>query len=358
MLHERTRKYLEAILKTATPSGFEQEGQRRWMEFVRPWADEVQTDAYGNAWAIRQGSSSEGPCLLIEAHIDEIGLMVRYIDEQGFLWVSRIGGSDRALARSRRVYVLTEQGPVPGIVGHTAIHLRESREESIPKWQEVYIDVGATSREEVAQKGIRVGHPIVYADEPWFWGEELIIGRAVDNRIGGAVLGELLRRLAEAPQRPAATVIAASAVQEEVGGNGARMIGYRLRPDVAVVIDVTHATDTPGIDRKQHGDVRLGKGPTLSHGAVNHPAVVRRLLEAAERAGVPIQHEALSLTTGTDTDDIFDQRGGIPSALLSIPMRYMHSTVETVHVADVEGAVRVLESFIQALAPGERFSVL
>lgn len=355
MLHERTRQYLEAILRTATPSGFEWEGQRRWIAFVSPWADEVQSDAYGNAWAIRQGASPEGPRILLEAHIDEIGLMVRYIDEQGFLWVGRIGGADRALARSRRVYVLTERGPVPGVVGHTAIHLRENKDETVPKWHELYVDVGAQSREEVEQKGIRVGHPIVYADEPWFWDEKLVVGRALDNRIGGAVLGEVLRLLAEASERPAATVIAASTVQEEVGGSGARMIGYRLRPDAAVVIDVTHATDTPGIERRQHGDVRLGKGPTLTHGPVNHPTLVRRLLEAAQRAQVPVQHEASSLTTGTDTDDIFDQRGGIPSALLSIPMRYMHSTVETVHLADVAGAVRLLEAFIGALKPGERF---
>ncbi len=292
---------------------------------------------------------------MLEAHADEIGFMVKYVTDDGFLHVDRIGGSDHAIARGRRLVILGSEGPVLGVVGNTAIHLRDrSGEEKAPRLEELFVDVGAASREEVTARGIRVGHPAVYADAVEALTERRLIGRALDNRLGGFVLAQVMKNLA-AEERPAATVHAVNAVQEEIGGNGARMVAYRLHPDVALVLDVTHATDSPGIEKAKHGDVRLGGGPSVTHGTVNHPKVVERLIEVAEAEGIPLQHESSSRYSGTDTDVIFTTKGGIPSALVSIPMRYMHSTVETVDLGDVEHAVRLLAAFVRSLRSGDAF---
>jgi endoglucanase len=200
-----------------------------------------------------------------------------------------------------------------------------------------------------------VGHPAVYADAVEALTEQRLIGRALDNRLGGFVLAMVLRQLAAEGGRPAATVHAVNAVQEEIGGGGARMAAYRLEPAVALVLDVTHATDSPGIAKAKHGEVRLGAGPTVTHGTVNHPGVVARLVEVAEEENIPLQHESSSRYSGTDTDVIFTTKAGIPSALVSIPMRYMHSTVETVDLGDVERAVRLMAAFVRALRPGDAF---
>lgn len=293
---------------------------------------------------------------MFEAHADEIGLMVNFVAEDGFLHVVPIGGADRALTSARRVHILTGGGLVEGVVGSTAIHLRDRKEEKVPEWHELYIDIGAKSREEVAARGVRVGQPAVFADAVAEVVPGRLVGRALDNRIGGFIIARVLRALAEAQVRPQATVYAVNAVQEEIGGHGARMIAYRLRPSLAVVLDVTHATDVPGLAQAKHGRVLLGGGPTVTHGTANHPRVVERLTAVAEAEGIPLQHEASSRYTGTDTDDIFASRMGIPSALVSLPMRYMHSAVEMVDLGDVEACVRLLTAFARALRPEEGFT--
>ena len=310
-------------------------------------------------WATLEGLGADGaPRLLLEAHADEIGFMVSHVGDDGFLRLRPIGGSDRALARGRRVRILGSRGPVPGVIGNTAIHLREKKEdEKVADWHELFVDVGAASAGEVAERGIRVGHPAVFDASV----EELmpgrLVGRALDNRIGGFIIARVLARLAEAPVRPAATVYALNAVQEEIGGHGAQMAAYRLQPTLALVFDVTHATDSPGIDEARHGKVTLGGGPAVTHGSSNHPRVVERLLEVAEHEGIAVQHEAASRSTGTDTDTIFTTHSGVPSALVSLPMRYMHSTVEMVDLADVERCIDLLTAFAEAVRKQDVFRV-
>jgi endoglucanase len=235
---------------------------------------------------------------------------------------------------------------VLGVIGNTAVHLREKDDEKIPEVHQLYVDIGARSRKEVEERGIRPGHPAIYTDSA----EELvpgkIVGRAIDNRIGGFVIGQVFANLSARPVRCTATVYGLNAVQEEIGGYGARMAAFRLEPSVAIILDVTHATDLPGIDRNKHGSVKLGAGPSLTHGTSNHPLVVERLAGIAQELEIPIQHEASSRTTGTDTDLIFQSKHGIPSALISIPMRYMHSTVETIELQDVERCIQLLTEFV------------
>lgn len=344
---------LDTMLRTPSPSGFEDDGQRVWVEAVRPLADRVETDSYGTAWATIEGTGGpQVPRLMVEAHGDEIGYMVSHISESGFLYLNRVGGSDVAIARGRRVCVLGDRGVVDGVIGNTAIHLRDRKDgEKAPEIHQLFVDIGACDRKEVAEAGVRVGHPLVLAGEPFDLRGGRLVGRALDNRVGGFILVELVRRLA-GTRRPAATVLAVNAVQEELGLKGAEMIAYRLKPTLAIVLDVTHATDTPGIDAEKHGRVTLGGGPTLTHGTANHRRLVALLSEAAEAAGIAIQHEASSRSTGTDTDAVYVTAGGIPSALVSIPLRYMHSPVETVDRKDIEAAVALLAEFIWRLEPG------
>jgi endoglucanase len=352
------KAFLFELLDTPSPSGFEAAGQRLWAQALRKTADRVESDHYGNAWATLDGLAKDNaPRLMLEAHADEIGFMVNHISDEGFLFITRVGGSDRALTRGRIVRILGDRGEVEGVAGITAIHLRDRNDDKLPEWHDLYIDIGAKNKEEVGARGIRVGHPAVFAESARMLGENRIVGRALDNRIGGYILARVMARLAAAPSRPAATVYAVNAVQEEIGGHGARMVSFRLQPTVAVVLDVCHATDSPGISAPKHGLVKLGGGPGLTHGSATHPLVVQRLMEVAGTEGIPLQHEASSLFSGTDTDQIFDTRAGIPSALVSLPMRYMHSTVETIDLADLDAVVRLLTAFVHALSSADTFKM-
>jgi putative aminopeptidase FrvX len=355
-MNSKAKEFLFRLLNTPSPAGFESEGQRIWMNYTGPFADSIENDAYGNAWATLAGSGSTVR-IMLEAHADEIGFMIQNITEDGFLYVVRIGGTDRAIARSKRLTILGEKGPVPAVIGNTAIHIRDKEHDKAPEFHELYLDVGANSKEEVEGRGLRVGHPAVYADTA----EELvpgrISGRAIDNRIGGFILSQVLANLATDATRPAATLFAVNAVQEEIGGSGMKMISYRLEPSVAIVLDVTHATDSPGIDRNKHGSIKLGNGPTITHGTANHPEVVKRLIKLAIELGIPIQHEASSRFTGTDTDHVYPMKGGVPSALLSVPLRYMHSTVEMVDLSDVERCVALLTQFVRTVSSNEEFNL-
>jgi putative aminopeptidase FrvX len=349
--------FLFDLLSTPSPTGFEVRGQRKWVSYLKPTVDNIDSDAYGSAWATVKGSSSKAPTIMFEAHADEIGYMVKHISKEGFLFVDRVGGSDVATARGRRVDILGDAGTVRGIIGNIAIHIRDREDEKVPKVHELWVDVGATSAEEVQKLGIRVGHPMVYADGVEQIGNNKLTGRALDNRIGGYIVAQVLTRLAKAKTRPVATVIGVNAVQEEIGGHGARMIAHRLMPDIAIVLDVTHATDTPDVNHRKHGEVKLGAGPSLTHGSANHPEVVKRIMSVAEKKRIPLQHESSSRFTGTDTDVIFNQREGIPSALVSLPLRYMHSVVEMADLADVEAIIELLVAFAHSVKPNDRFAV-
>jgi len=351
-----SKSFLLDLLSTPSPTGFEARGQRKWAAYTRKFADRMESDAYGNAWATLDGGT-HGRRLMFEAHADEIGYMIRHISASGFIYVDRIGGSDVATARGRRVDLLGDKGTVRGVIGNIAMHIRDREDEKVPKAHELVIDIGASSDQEVAKAGIRVGHPAVYADGVEELGTDKLCGRALDNRIGGFIISEVMARLSKRKTRLPSTVYAVNAVQEEIGGNGARMIAHRLMPDVAIVLDVTHATDTPQVDQKLHGTVLLGGGPTLTHGAANHVEVVQRLIEVADKAGIPVQHEATSRTTGTDTNVIFTQQSGIPSALVSLPLRYMHSVVEMAHLDDIEHTIQLLTAFAESVKAKDVFRV-
>lgn len=310
------------------------------------------------AWATVKGTDPGAPRVMIEAHADEIGFIVKFIADDGFLRVDRIGGSDWANARGRRLTVFGDKGEILGIIGNTAIHIRDRKDgEKAPEMHELFVDIGASNAGEVAEMGIRVGHPAVYADGAVPFGKNRIVGRALDNRVGGFIISEVIGRLAGPGNRPAATCLALNAVQEEIGGHGATMAAYHLNPDLCLVLDVTHATDSPDIRHAQHGKVILGGGPSITHGTANHPVMVERLIGLAAEHGIPLQHEASSRYTGTDTDSIFTVRGGIPSALISLPLRYMHSIVEMADLADVENVIRLITSFVQSVKSGDRFAV-
>ncbi len=294
---------------------------------------------------------------MLEAHADEIGYMVKHIDDRGYLRLDRVGGSDAATARGRRINILGDKGEVPGIIGNTAIHLRrdDHGSEKAPAVHDLWVDVGASNAQGVAKLGIRVGHPAVYQDSPMELANKRIVGRALDNRVGGYIIAQVMKRIAAHKSKPAFTLVCLNAIQEEIGGHGAMMAAYRLKPDLCVCLDVTHATDTPGIDPAKHGSVKLGGGPSLTHGTANHPLVVKQLLEVAKGKDIPIQHEASSRFTGTDTDKIFHSREGIPSALVSLPLRCMHSVVETAHLDDIEHTIELLAAFVMSLKANDEF---
>ena len=355
-MNDSAKDFLFDLLDTPSPTGFETPGQRVWADYVRSFSDDVQADSYGTAWATLNGSAGDdAPCLMFDAHVDEIGFMVRHITDDGFIYVNRIGGSDRAIARGLRVRILGDDGPVTGVVGNTAIHIRDTSNEKTPEVHELFVDVGAKDKDGVQEKGIRIGQPMVFDVGPTELSDTRITSRAIDNRLGGFIIAQALERLAE--DRPAWQVVAANSVQEEIGGHGAQMITHRLGPDLALAFDVTHATDSPGIDSKKEGEIKMGEGPTVTHGTANHPQVVERLMQVADENDIPLQHETSARRTGTDTDSIFKSRSGVPSALLSVPLRYMHSTVEIIDTEDVEQCIQLYVAFTRSLTPDDHFGV-
>ncbi len=349
------KRFLFDLLETPSPTGFEMPGQRVWADHLRPHAASVECDAYGSTWATLPGKSKK--VIMLESHADEIGFIVKHVDDKGFLRIDRVGGSDAATGRGRRVQILGDNGPVTGIIGNTAIHLRrdELGTEKAPAVHDLWVDVGATTAKEVEAMGLRVGHPMVYLDGPTELANKRIVGRALDNRLGSYIIAQVMKRIAASGKKPAVTLICLNAIQEEIGGHGAMMATYRLKPDMCICLDVTHATDTPGIDPGKFGMIRLGGGPSVSHGTCNHPLIVKRMLEVAAKQKISIQHESSSRFSGTDTDKIFNSREGIPSSLVSIPLRCMHSVVETAHLEDIENTIRLLEAFVLSVNDTDNF---
>jgi len=349
------KNFLFSLLKTPSPTGWEMPGQRVWANYVESYADEVQCDTYGSTWATIKGTSKK--TLMLEAHADEIGFIVKFISKDGFLRIDRVGGSDVATARGRRLHILGSKGEVLGVIGNTAIHLRRDSlgSEKAPKIHELWVDVGASNPKDVEKMGIRVGHPAVYLDGPEELGPDLLISRALDNRIGSYIIAQVLKAVAASKKKPAWNLVCLNAVQEEIGGFGAKMATHRIHPTACLCLDVTHATDTPGINPAQHGEVALGGRVALTHGAANHPLLVQRLESVATSKGLKIQHEAVSRFTGTDTDSIYDVHNGIASALASLPLRCMHSVVETAHKQDIEDMIKLFTAFFLDLKAKDSF---
>ncbi|MEF8786941.1 MAG: M20/M25/M40 family metallo-hydrolase [Haloarculaceae archaeon] len=349
-MEQERRAFLDELLGTASPSGFETTGQQAWVDYVEDFADEVRTDDYGNAVAVVEGGDTE---VALAGHGDEIGFMVRDIEESGAIRMTPIGGSDRTISKGQHVRIHTDSGPVPGVVGQTAIHLRDPEEDAIADIEEQHVDIGVTDEEE-AKELVERGDPITFDQTVSELEQDRIAARGLDNRIGIWAAAEGLRRAAE--EGADATVYAVSTVQEELGLQGAKMVGFDLDPDAIVATDVTHATDAPGTPGEKSTGVELGEGPVVSRGSANHPKVVDAVRAAAEDADIDVQLQATGSRTGTDADAFYTSRGGIPSLNVGVPNRYMHTPVEVLDLNDLDATADLLAGF--ALAAGEwEFSV-
>lgn len=333
-MKDRQRDFLHELLTIDSPSGFERAGQRVWMEYVERFADEVRMDAYGNAVAVHHGESDRE--IAFAGHADEIGLMVRAITDEGFLKLTSVGGADKTVTRGQHVTVHAEQ-PVSGVIGQTAIHLREG-DDAVDDIGEQHVDIGVDSRAD-AENLVEVGDPITVSGEIASLHGTRLAARGMDNQIGVWAAAEGLRR---ATERDAdATVYAVATVQEELGFKGARMVGFDLTPDAFVVVDVTHATDSPDVPAQATDDVELGAGPVIARGSANHPRLVDHARRVADTEGIDVQLQADGSATGTDTDAFYTTRGGVPSLSVSLPNRYMHTPVELVDTDDL-GAIAEL----------------
>lgn len=348
-----SKAFLESYLNNASPTGFESGGQKLWMEYLKPYADEFITDVYGNTVAVV--NPNQNYKVVIEAHADEISWFVNYISEDGLIYVIRNGGSDHQIAPSMRVNIHTDKGIVPGVFGWPAIHVRKSDKEDSPSLKNIIVDVGAKDKNEVLEMGIHVGCVITYQDELMYLNNRYLTGRALDNRIGGFMIAEVLKRLKENGKSLPFTLYAVNAVQEEIGLRGAEMISRRLKPDVAIITDVCHDTKTPLYDAKEQGDQRCGLGPVLTYGPAVQNNLLRMIVQTAEKNEIPFQRAAASRSTGTDTDAFAYSGEGVASALISLPLKYMHTTVETVHLEDMENVIRLMYSFVLGLESGYDF---
>lgn len=355
LMRDESLKFLQKLINTPSPSGHEARGQKVWLEYAGKFADETFSDAYGNAVAVFNKGGS--PRLMLAGHADEIGMVVNYINNDGFIYVKKIGGIDPGITKAQRVTIHSRKGPVRGVVGNVAPHLtKNDKERKVPEIHDLFIDIGVSSKKD-AEALVRIGDPMTLVDEFELLRGDLAISRAFDNRIGTFAVAETLRLLKEGKKKINAEVCAVSNIMEEVGLLGARQIAYSLKPDAALVVDVTHATDYPTVNQQRHGEIKIGGGPSLTHGGCNHPEIVDRLEELAKAAKIELQHEAMSATSGTDTDVIFWTRGGIPSALISLPNRYMHSPVELVSLKDLEQIPQLMAAFAGSLKKGEQFKV-
>ena len=346
------REFLESLLSTASPSGYETAGQRVWIEYVSEFADDVWTDEYGNAVAVHEGTG-DGPEIAFGGHGDEIGFIVRDIDDNGFLRIARIGGSDRTISQGQHVTIHSDE-PVQGVIGQTAIHLRDVGKEEYSDISEQFVDIGATDAEE-AEELVEIGDPITFSTELFELNGSRLSARGMDNRVGIWSAAEGLRHAVE--NDVDATIYAVSTVQEEVGIKGAQMVGFDLDPDAAIAVDVTHATDNPDVKGKHKGPVELGAGPVISRGSANHPNVVELAREAATDADVDVQLQATGTRTGTDADGFYTSRGGIPALNIGVPNRYMHTPVEVIDTEDLDGVARLLGAIAEAAGAVESFAV-
>jgi putative aminopeptidase FrvX len=344
---------LRSLLSAHGPSGYETQPAGVWRDAASGFAD-VRVDDMGNSYATVKGTAG-GLSLAIIGHVDEIGLIVTHIDDSGFLYFGSVGGWDPAILIGQRVTVTTRDGQVPGVVGKKPIHLiKPDERDKGTKLTELHIDIGAKDGDE-ARGLVRIGDTAVITGDPVELPNGRAVSRAMDNRLGAFVAYEAARLVAEAGGAPG-DVHAVAAVQEEIGLNGARTAAHSLRPDVAIVVDVTHATDAPGVEAKELGEHKLGSGPVIERGAILNPAIFELLHEVAEAEAIPFTISASGRGTGTDADVVHMSRDGIPTTVIGLPLRYMHSPVEMVQVEDVLNAAKLIAAFAQRLAAGTSFA--
>jgi len=346
--------FLTELLQAKSPSGAEGQAQAVYDRFVRPHATAYADDALGCRLATLNPAGA--PTLMFSGHMDELGLIITYVNKDGFLYFDTIGGHDRGIISGRRVLIQTASGAVKGVTGKRAIHLvKEDERKKVPEIHEIWIDIGARSKAEALRR-VAIGDVATYDHE-----FELIHGtvgtaRAFDNKVGAYVVGEALIRLARARAKLAARVVAVATTQEEIGVRGATTSAFAVDPHVALAVDVGHATDHPDCDQRKYGETRLGGGPIICRGPNINPKVFARLVACAKRAKLPYQVEADARPTGTDARAIQMARGGVACGLVSIPLRYMHTPSEVVDLADVEHCVQLFVAFAKSVQAGESFN--
>jgi putative aminopeptidase FrvX len=355
-ISEKSMSFLRTYMNTASPVGAESHGQKVWLNYIKSYVDTTFTDPYGTGVGV---INPDKPFkVVIEAHADEISWFVNYITNEGFIYLKRNGGVDQQIAPSQRVIIHGKKGPVKAVFGWPAIHTRSGNDdkEQKAKVENLFLDCGARNKKEVEDLGIHVGAVVTYTEGFDEIAHGNLIGRAFDNRIGGFMIAEVARLLKENKKTLPYSLYVVNAVQEEIGLRGAEMIARRIKPNVAIITDVTHDTNTPMINKNIQGDCMCGKGPALTYGPAVHNKLLGFIQDVAEKNNIPVQLQAVSRSTGTDTDSFAYANDGCPSALISIPLRYMHTTVEMLHKDDVINTIKLIYESVVALTPKTNLS--
>lgn len=352
IITKESEAFLEKYLNNPSPTGFESEGQKLWLKYIKPYIDTYFTDNYGSVVGVINPESEYK--VVIEAHADEISWFVHYITKEGFIYLKRNGGSDHMIAPSKRVNIHTPKGIVKALFGWPAIHTRHTKDEA-PSMKNIFLDCGCSTKEEVEKLGIHVGCVVTFEDEFMLLNKNRYVGRALDNRMGGFMIAEVARILHESKTKLPFGLYIVNSVQEEIGLRGAEMISRRIKPDVAIVTDVCHDTNTPMIDKIENGDLKSGDGPVLTYGPAVQNNLLQHLIKTAETNKIPFQRAAASRSTGTDTDAFAYSSEGVSSALISLPLRYMHTTVEMCRKEDVENTIRLILESVKTLKKDHDF---
>ncbi len=358
LLTSASLTFLEKYLNNASPTGFETAGQKVWLDYLKPYIDGYETDVYGSVAAvINPGKKYK---VAIEAHADEISWFVHYITDKGFIYLRRNGGSDHMIAPSKRVIIHTDKGPVRAVFGWPAIHTRNTAagKDEAPTMKNIFLDCGCMTKDEVEALGIHVGCVATFEDEFMTLNDRYYLGRALDNRMGGFMIAEVARLLHKNKKKLPFTLYIVNSVQEEIGLRGAEMISRAINPDVAIITDVCHDTQTPMIDKIEQGDLHSGKGPVLTYGPAVQNNLLKKIIATAQAKKIPFQRAAASRSTGTDTESFAYSGTGIASALISLPLRYMHTTVEMVHKDDVENVIKLIYESLLTIKAGEDFKYM
>ena len=353
-MREASFDFLQQLLAAPSPSGYEQPAQRIFRSYIDPFC-QVATDVMGNVFGMIQGVGKDRPRVMVVGHSDEIGLQVRYLDDNGFIYFSPIGGVDPHITPGMRVHVHTAKGRINGVIGKRPIHLIEPKErDNVIKLEAQYIDIGAASKKE-AQEWVRVGDPITFAVALERLFGDRVTSRGLDDKAGSFVVAEVLRKVAALPNPLPIDLYGVSSVQEEVGLRGGTTSSYSVNPDVGICVEVDFATDQPDVEKKHNGEVGLGKGPILPRGANINPALFDLLSDTATQHNIAVQYTGIAKATGTDANVMQISRGGVATALVKIPLRYMHTPVETLSLSDLEGAVDLIVATLEKIGKKEAF---
>ena len=352
-MSKNSEKFLFEYLNNASPTGFETSGQKIWLNYMKPYSDTYLTDVYGSAVAIINPKAEYK--VVIEAHADEISWFVNYISDKGYIYVRRNGGSDHQIAPSMRVNIHTKKGIVDGVFGWPAIHVRVGEKEANPSLKNIFIDIGAANKKEVEKLGVHVGCVITFKDELTVLNKKYYTGRALDNRMGGYMIAQVARMIKEKKKKLPFGLYVVNAVQEEIGLRGAEMISRRIKPNVAIITDVCHDTQSPMYNQKQQGDLKAGNGPVLTYGPAVQNNLLDMVISVADKKKIKFQRASATRATGTDTDAFAYSGEGVASALISLPLKYMHTTVETASIKDIDNVIKLMYEFLIQLKSGHDF---